>query len=369
MYRAFSYFLMNIYAVFHIEGVTEDISPANFPIYEFAIYVMFSVSFVLSIVTAIVSRAGLVVCQIALMLLPSSLKNSPWLSPPALLTFAQEERRRYTNGLFPEKAFTRSSLPAYTPIHVEESVSGGKELFWSNNFTFKPTMVSETPAMRELWSAKELSQYVYQYNPVVVKMTSTTKKNALKNALPAPVTCKPVIFDLKEREQRDLDEESDDGEEESDEEVDDLAAQGNSAEASANGDMDSLAAALSVVTLESDEGAEAMDVVPIAAVINRVVKRNALVLDINSSPEELYTTRFTKSVKVYANSSVATGLAQFIQAETMVPYRCLGDFRLRKGRSAADQAGQERRRNAAIKVERAARISAAFLNEAEMDVV
>ncbi|KAF4621967.1 hypothetical protein D9613_009256 [Agrocybe pediades] len=367
MYRAFSYFLLNVYAVFHIEGVTEDISPANFPIYEFTLYVMFAVSFTLSIVTAIVSR---VVCQIALMLLPASLKNSPWLSAPALLTFAQEERQRYTNGLFSEKASNRSLLPAYTPIHVEETFSGGKELFWSNNFTsVKPTMVSETAAMRELWSAKELPQYVYQYNPVVVKMTSTTKKNVLKNALPAPVACKPVIFDLKEREQRDLDEESEDGEEESDEEVDDLAAQGNSAEASANGDMDSLAAALSVVTLESDEGAEAMDVVPIAAEIDRVVKRKALVLDINSSPEELYMTRFTKSVKVYANSSVATGLAQFIQAETMVPYRCLGDFRLRKGRSAADQAGQERRRNAAIKVERAARISAALLNEAEMDVV
>ncbi|KAF4622921.1 hypothetical protein D9613_001548 [Agrocybe pediades] len=87
------------------------------------------------------------------------------------------------------------------------------------------------------------------------------------------------------------------------------------------------------------------------------LKRGADELD-SDGTEPVYTRRFTKSRKVFANSSVATGFAKFCRRMALDggPCRGLGDFRLRVGRNARDQADQERRRNAVLKAKRAARI-------------
>ncbi|KAF4615466.1 hypothetical protein D9613_003167 [Agrocybe pediades] len=115
--------------------------------------------------------------------------------------------------------------------------------------------------------------------------------------------------------------------------------------------------------LSADEESDEMDVDRLK--VN--LKRGADVLEDDNEP--VYTRRFTKSRKVFASSSVATGFAKFCRMALEEPYRCLGDFRQRVGRCARDQADQERRRNADINSKRAARIGAALLNDVEMSFV
>ncbi|KAF9559094.1 hypothetical protein CPC08DRAFT_532348 [Agrocybe pediades] len=208
--------------------------------------------------------------------------------------------------------------------------------------------------------------FLSKYKPAEVPETSAEEK---KSSSPVPSPLRPskpnVIANLEKASEEEPKQTTSD-----DAQLNVLADALSAIALGRDPEVDALADTLSAVSLGQAEdvkdGSEAMEVVED---ITKAGKRKALVLEDVlplDCPEDVFVTRFTKSVKVFAHASVATGLAQFVRSESKIPYRSLGDFRLRKGRSAANQAAQERRRNAAINKERAAMISAALLNEVEM---
>ncbi|KAF9554854.1 hypothetical protein CPC08DRAFT_712536 [Agrocybe pediades] len=305
-----------------------------------------------------------------------------------------------TNASFLKEVPATASLAKFTPVDVKETCLNKKELLWATgNFTFQPVEIKETFITRKrIAGTNALSNFTY-YKPAGVYKAPAMKNIIFRNGLPAsylaklksvevsetsaaeetssaepstPLSSTPNVHNVEakpaeaEAVQAKLEqEEREGGQGEADEVIDELAGSFSAIDLSDR--MGCLADALSAINLGSVEGNEAdSEAMEIVEEFIRVPKRKALDLGNNSSPEELHTTRFTKSVKHYQNSCVATGLANFIRAESMLPYRCLGDFRLRKGRSAADQAVQERRRNAALRVKRAAKVRAALLNEIEM---
>ncbi|KAF9555566.1 hypothetical protein CPC08DRAFT_711922 [Agrocybe pediades] len=156
----------------------------------------------------------------------------------------------------------------------------------------------------------------------------------------------------------------------SDEEIDSLVEAFSAVTLGHEGESATVVVAGASVTLDLPTDVADIEEAELGAVV--VYKDPSWVLGKRKAENEadsLYNRRFSKSVMVWENSSVASGFPKFYQRTTTsskVPYRCLGDFRQRKGRSAFDQVDDERRRNAVIKAERAARISAALLNDVEM---
>ncbi|KAF9559084.1 hypothetical protein CPC08DRAFT_818950 [Agrocybe pediades] len=281
---------------------------------------------------------------------------------------------------------TTGFLTASKPVGVEKESQRQKQLLW--DFTYKPVLVSETTTLPNRFSGSKRFVQCSQFKPATVEMARPMKHLAFKDGFPAgflskykpakvsetsaeekktsptvpspPRPSKPNVIANLEKASEEDPKQTTAGH---NAQLDVLADALSAIALGRDPEVDALADTLSAVSLgqaeDVVEGSEAMEVESVVEDITKAGKRKALVLEDVlplDCPEDVFVTRFTKSVKVYAHASVATGLAQFVRTESKIPYRSLGDFRLRKGRSAANQAAQERRRNAAINKERAAMI-------------
>ncbi|KAF4610019.1 hypothetical protein D9613_010525 [Agrocybe pediades] len=385
MYRTISLLARTLFAAFALQGGAEICSATNF--LETASLVAVSILPILSRVAVVVLRGA------------SKLALTLWLSAtnsPSLLTSDVQTTVKNESPSVEEPALPCLPTPHYKTVYIDKKTSTGKELLWTSTLTYKPGEIERISAVRKHFSEGGPSFLWVPSVPFGVeeKFGPIMRRVVIKRGLPAPlhaITYKPAEIRVTFAEEKTsspsasvpapstdvigkLEKASEEEPKQANQDarlnalVDALSA----ISLERDPEVDALAETLSAVSLgkvDAEEDSDAMEVVPVSEDMNRATKRKARVLDDKSAANlaaELFETRFTKSVKVWRNSSVGTGLAQFIRAESMVPHRTLGDFRLRKGRSAASQAAQERRRNAVVNKKRVAMISAALLNEVEM---